>query len=265
MSEKEIPSYIINLDPAVATVPYTPNIDIRNSLNFKDVMSKYNLGPNGAILTSLNLFSTKFDQVIDFVEKKAPNLKYIFVDTPGQMEAFSWSASGTIITETFASSFPTIFIYVIDTTRCTNPTTFMSNMLHACSILYKTRLPLLITFNKSDVTNHEFCLEWMKDEDVFEDAVRQGSSYMSNLTHSMSLVLQEFYHNLTAVGISSVTGSGFDDLFNATIRCALQYNEEYKVELEAMRQKKVDLELKRQKEELEKVKKDVEKQFDKSL
>lgn len=265
MNEKNIPSYIINLDPAVATLPYTPNIDIRNSLKFKDVMEKYNLGPNGGILTSLNLFSTKFDQVIDFVEQKSPNLKYIFVDTPGQMEAFSWSASGTIITESFATTFPTVFIYVIDTTRCTNPTTFMSNMLHACSILYKTRLPLLITFNKNDVTHHQFCLDWMKDEELFEDAVRQGKSYMSNLTHSMSLVLQEFYQNLTAVGISSVTGSGFDDLFKATIQCALQYNKEYKVELEAMREKKLMIEKKRQQEELDKVKKDMETKFDKVL
>lgn len=33
-------------------------------------MHQYNLGPNGGIMTSLNLFATKFDQVIDFVEKK---------------------------------------------------------------------------------------------------------------------------------------------------------------------------------------------------
>jgi len=37
-------------------VPYAPNIDIRDSLNFKEVLKTYNLGPNGGILTSLNLF-----------------------------------------------------------------------------------------------------------------------------------------------------------------------------------------------------------------
>jgi len=34
--------------------------------------------------------------------------------------------------------------YVVDTPRCVNPQTFMSNMLQACSILYKTKLPLLL-------------------------------------------------------------------------------------------------------------------------
>mmetsp|Transcript_42405 Transcript_42405/g.120262 ORF Transcript_42405/g.120262 Transcript_42405/m.120262 type:complete len:99 (-) Transcript_42405:834-1130(-) len=58
----------------------------------------YHLGPNGAILTSLNLFSTKFDQVLSLLETRAPNLDYVVIDTPGQIEAFNWSASGSIIT-----------------------------------------------------------------------------------------------------------------------------------------------------------------------
>ena len=64
------PPYIINLDPAVHHVPFTPNIDIRDSVNYKEVMKQFNLGPNGGILTSLNLFSTKIDQVIGLLEKR---------------------------------------------------------------------------------------------------------------------------------------------------------------------------------------------------
>lgn len=63
-------------------------------------MKQYNLGPNGAIVTSLNLFATRFDQVMGFVEKRAPECKYVLFDTPGQIEVFTWSASGTIITDT---------------------------------------------------------------------------------------------------------------------------------------------------------------------
>jgi GPN-loop GTPase len=66
----------------------------------------------------------------------------------GQIEVFTWSASGTIITETLASTFPTVILYVMDTVRSSNPVTFMSNMLYACSILYKTKLPFIIALNK---------------------------------------------------------------------------------------------------------------------
>jgi GTPase SAR1 family protein len=45
-------------------VPYPANIDIRDTVNYKEVMKQYELGPNGGIVTSLNLFATKFDQVL---------------------------------------------------------------------------------------------------------------------------------------------------------------------------------------------------------
>ena len=93
------------------------------------------------------------------MEKRENEIDYVFVDTPGQIEIFTWSASGAIITEAFASTFPTIITYMVDTPRSTNPVTFMSNMLYACSILYKTRLPLLLAFNKVDVAQHQFAIE----------------------------------------------------------------------------------------------------------
>ena len=57
---------------------------------------------------------------------------YVILDTPGQIEIFTWSASGSIITDAVASSLPTVVAYIIDTPRTTAPATFMSNMLYAC-------------------------------------------------------------------------------------------------------------------------------------
>lgn len=258
VGEKKIPSYFINLDPAVSKIPYKPNIDIRDSLNYKQVMKQYNLGPNGGIMTSLNLFSTRFDQLMRIIEKRSPNLKYIFVDTPGQIEVFNWSASGTIITDTLASTFPTNFVYVLDTPRCVSPNTFMSNMLYACSMLYKSRLPLILAFNKVDITPHAFALEWMQDSQAFDDAVRTGGNYMANLTQSMGLMLQEFYQNLTTVGVSARTGFGIDDFFEATIKASKEYDTEYLPELLRRISLKQEKEQARQKEQLEKVAKDMQ-------
>lgn len=69
----------------------------------------------------------------------------------GQIEVFTWSASGQFITEAFASTFPTCVLYVVDTVRCAAPATFMANMSYACSIMYKTQLPFCLVFNKVDV------------------------------------------------------------------------------------------------------------------
>jgi hypothetical protein len=56
--------YVMNLDPAcIGLLPYPCNIDVRDTVNYKEVMKQYGLGPNGGIVTSLNMFATKFDQV----------------------------------------------------------------------------------------------------------------------------------------------------------------------------------------------------------
>jgi hypothetical protein len=46
------------------------------------------------------------------------------------------------------------------------------------------------------VVSHEFALAWMTDSDAFQQAARQGSTYLGSLVQSMSLVLEEFYANL---------------------------------------------------------------------
>lgn len=264
---KENAPYVINLDPAVLRIPYGANIDIRDSIKYKKVMENYQLGPNGAIVTSLNLFSTKIDQVIKLVEKKKNDYEHCIIDTPGQIECFVWSASGTIITESFASTFPTVIAYIVDTPRNTSPTTFMSNMLYACSILYKTKLPMIIVFNKTDVKKADFAREWMTDFEAFQNAVREdqelngdlgmGSGYMSSLINSMSLMLEEFYSQLDMVGVSSFTGDGFDNFLDAVDRKVEEYDEFYKAERDRIIREKEEKEKARKERSLNGLMKDL--------
>eukprot|EP00128_Syssomonas_multiformis_P009068 Colp12_sorted_trinity150504_noHs@8663 len=250
--------YILNLDPAVRNIPFGSNVDIQDTVNYKEVMKQYNLGPNGAILTSLNLFATRFDQVLDLLEKRAAETDYVMVDTPGQIEIFTWSASGAIITEALAASFPTIIVYVVDTPRCSNPVSFMSNMLYACSILYKTKLPMIVVFNKTDIVSHEFAVEWMQDFEALQAALNQDPTYMSSLTRSMSLVLDEFYETLKVVGVSAVTGEGVEDFFDSVESATQEYYNEYLPEMQRLKKKKEEEELRARQAQLDKLKSDLE-------
>lgn len=279
LHSKTQPPYVLNLDPAVLSIPFEANIDIRDSINYKEVMKQYNLGPNGGILTSLNLFATKVDQILSLMERRSKPSpesrtrppRYFLIDTPGQIEVFVWSASGSILLESLASSFPTVIAYIIDTPRTSSTSTFMSNMLYACSILYKTKLPMILVFNKTDVQDAGFAKDWMTDFEKFQEALRKeekkgvfggegfggGSGYMSALLNSMSLMLEEFYSHLNMVAVSSTTGDGIDNFFEAVEVKRNEFNQDYKPELDKRRKQREEEKVTNKEQELTKVMQDL--------
>ncbi|KAF7357037.1 Protein kinase domain-containing protein [Mycena venus] len=109
----------------------------------------------------------------------------------------------------------------------------------------KTKLPFILVFNKTDVQRHDFALEWMQDFETFQAALATHSgtrdsegepTYMNSLMNSMSLVLDEFYKHLKAVGVSSMTGAGIKRVFDAVDASRTEYETEYLPELERARQ-----------------------------
>lgn len=231
-ASKNIRSYYINLDPAVSFVPYGVNIDIRDTVKYKDVMKTYRLGPNGAILTCLNLFATKFHQVVSLLESK-DDLEWIIVDTPGQIEVFTWSASGQLISNVLSAAFPTIVLFAADVTRCSSPHTFVSSMLYASGIMLKQKIPLAVMFNKIDVLSADKVISWLQDSEELDDAIYRAQeggdsgapyavgtteSYASTLSQSLSLFLHEFYEDIPFAAVSAATGAGMDELAQAIAR-----------------------------------------------
>ena len=111
-------------------------------------------------------------------------------------------------------------------------------LLYACSILYRTKLLFIIVLNKVNIVNCGFAVEWMRDFEAFHIAleqvkagkwegermlvlcvcplplvlaVLQETSYLANLSRSMSLLLDEFYRSLSCVGVSATEGRGMDE------------------------------------------------------
>ena len=266
--------YMVNLDPAVQSTPYEPAIDIRDTVHYKNVMAEYKLGPNGGILTCLNLFATRFDQVVTLLEKRrsgnenaeetsssspsddAP-ISHAIIDTPGQIEIFAWSASGSIMTDALAASLPTCILFVMDSPRCSSPpTALVANLLQAASILYRTRLPLLLAFNKSDVGGADAVSAWVDDWEKLDEALSKEKAYAASLARSLSLVLDEFTNALPHVSVSAATGQGLPELVEKLEECRARYYEEYRPGVEVARRARAEAEAGRQAAELERLRLD---------
>jgi putative protein kinase ArgK-like GTPase of G3E family len=143
-------------------------------------------------------------------------------------------------------------------------------MLYACSILYKTKLPMILVFNKTDVQDAEFAREWMTDFEKFQEALHEeenkgvfggegfgGSGYMGSLLNSMSMMLEEFYSHLSMVAVSSMTGDGIDDFFAAVEDKRKEFERDYKPELDKRRKEREAESATKREQELTKVMRDM--------
>jgi len=85
----------LNLDPGVKRLPYNPDIDARDYIDINKVIEKHSLGPNGAMIASMDLLAGKIKDIKDEIDYLSP--EYLLVDTPGQMELFAYRTSGRFI------------------------------------------------------------------------------------------------------------------------------------------------------------------------
>ena len=69
----------------------------------------------------------------------------------------------------------------------------------------------------------KYAKDWMKDWEAFSEALDSETSYVSNLSRSLSMALDDFYKDLRSVGVSAVTGSGMDEFLEAVENCREEY------------------------------------------
>lgn len=78
--------YKVNLDPAAEYIPYEPDYDIRTVVDAHRVAKEFGLGPNGALLKSMDLIAERIDEVVNVI--RSSDNHFVLIDTPGQMEVF---------------------------------------------------------------------------------------------------------------------------------------------------------------------------------
>jgi GPN-loop GTPase len=207
--------YIVNLDPAVRSLPYESNLDIRDTIDYQSIMQDHKLGPNGAILSCFNIFVTKLDQVITLLQEKDSIFDYVLIDTPGQMEIFTWSASGDILCQALRSTFKDKLTcaYVMKDVVVTRVKDFDAKTLMACNIVQaisvecRMKIPMLL------VSNTDFdkdCTKRLATLNVKTEL--DGESYAEDFLDNVMERFSGKYEKMKQVRVCAFNGDGYENI-----------------------------------------------------
>ena len=142
----------VNLDPGVITLPYTPDIDIRDYIKIEQIMNEYQLGPNGALIMAADLIAEETERLSDEIATFKPDIALI--DTPGQMELFAFRQSGPYLANELTKE-PKTIIYLFDSVFCSNPSNFVSNLFLSAAVYTRFFVPQVYVLSKCDLLPHE--------------------------------------------------------------------------------------------------------------
>ncbi|MEM4391583.1 MAG: ATP/GTP-binding protein [Candidatus Nitrosotenuis sp.] len=209
---------ILNLDPGVISIPYTPDIDIRDFVDIVSIMKQYDLGPNGALMMASDLIASKIDDIQREVDGVNPD--YLIVDTPGQIELFAYRMSGPYFINNFVSD-QKVGLFLFDGTLVTTPVNFISMALLATSIKLRLGLPTVNVLTKTDLIVEKISeiLRWTTNVKVLENALStstDGDTYVLLTNMLRSLNIGGFAQGL--IPISNATGDGLVNLEAALSR-----------------------------------------------
>lgn len=216
LAAQNVPVTTLNLDPAVEELAYLPDIDIREYIFVRNIQEKYKLGPNGAIIASVDLSVEYLGEVNEQVEE-APE-GYVLVDTPGQMEIFTYRQSGEIITKTLCESGRRCAaVVILDSTIALSPSDFISQVFLAASSFYRLSFPTVALVNKIDLLlpeDREKLEEWISNiVSLEEHLLWTQSTKLSYFTSTVLRVLHDFMQLVPFIPVSSKTSENFETVY----------------------------------------------------
>ena len=208
---------VLNLDPGVESLPYRPDVDVRDYVDIVQIMKQYDLGPNGSMIMANDLIASKIDDIQSEIHGVNPD--YLIVDTPGQIELFAYRASGPFFIQNIDACEKTnIFLY--DGTMIVSPSNFISISLLATSIKLRLGLPTINVMTKTDLIPDKIdqVLKWSSDPILLEEELKtlEGETYSFATDILRTLNIGEFTGDL--IPISNLTGEGMVNLQAALSR-----------------------------------------------
>jgi GTPase SAR1 family protein len=226
----QLDAITVNLDPAVESLPYKPDIDVRDYVDAREIMRKTGLGPNGSLIASIDMLITNISDLKEEIDSYRAN--YVILDTPGQMEIFAFRPTGPLVLESIVGDHKAAALFLTDITYATRPSSLFSALLLAASTHFRLKYPQINVLTKIDLLPRE---EVEKILTMLEDPEQLASGISGERDLRLLWDLDDVEYiteKLTifeTIPVSNITGEGFDDLY-ASIQRVVAGGEDYYTE-----------------------------------
>ena len=218
---------VVNLDPGALKLPYSPDVDVRNYVNVGDLMEKYGLGPNGALIMAADLIADDIDEISREIEDLTSDI--VLVDTCGQMELFAFRASGPYIAKELTKE-PKAIVYLFDTVFSLNPLNYVSNLFLSAAVYNRFFVPQVHLLSKSDLLSEEDVnkvVDWSASPQALENAIEQKLTGTRRLlSRNMMRAIYQLGLRFLLIPVSAKTNDGMIN-FNTALERILAGGEKY--------------------------------------
>jgi GTPase SAR1 family protein len=225
MSKQDVS--IVNLDPGAVTLPYSPDVDVRNYVNIDKLMEDYRLGPNGALVMAADLVADDIESISREIEELQSDI--ILVDTSGQMELFAFRASGPYIANELTKE-PKAIVYLFDAVFSVNPLNYVSNTFLSAAVYNRFLLPQIHVLSKCDLLPKEEAkrvVDWSTNQATLESSIDQKLEGTKRLlTLNMMHAINKLGLRFLLLPVSAKTSEGINN-FNMALERVLASGDKY--------------------------------------
>jgi GTPase SAR1 family protein len=225
MSKQEVST--VNLDPGAVTVPYSPDVDVRNYVNVENLMEEHRLGPNGALVMAADLIADEIEKISEEVLELRSDI--VLVDTSGQMELFAFRASGPYIANELTKEQKAI-IYLFDAVFSLNPQNYVSNMFLSAAVYNRFLLPQIHILSKCDLLPQQEVnriVDWSANPTALETSIEEKLEGTKRLmSRNMAQTIRQLGLGFLLIPVSARTNDGMIN-FNTALERILAEGEKY--------------------------------------
>jgi hypothetical protein len=225
MSKQDVA--VVNLDPGALTLPYSPDVDVRDYVDVGSLMEEYGLGPNGALIMAADLIADKIEDISKEIEDLKSDI--VLVDTAGQMELFAFRASGPYIASQLTNE-PKAIVYLFDAAFSVNPLNYVSNLFLSAAVYNRFFLPQVHLLSKCDLLPKEEIdkiVDWSANTKALENVIEQKLEGTKRLlSRNMMRAIYQLGLRFLLIPVSAKTNEGMIN-FNTALERILAGGDKY--------------------------------------